>query len=446
MSRLALAVLLCATGGRAANISDDFLGTWTPVNHSTAHTPLGPAGLWKQFAMTKDRSNGDHWFSAIKGQVFRVRGDLMEYCFAHVAESPFVVHSVQEHKLVFCYKTGERMRTHKTTASGLATGCDAAQITLEILSSGNLEFTFLMSPPVKHAWFVFERTGESPPVAKYIRDNRGNACDPKHPGPPTLATGQSSAALLSSSMCPAVVHKKKAALQTETTEKENAVYCRQLDGFSKHVTEKVDIRFQYTTPKAPCWPCSVSYSVSAAIEEDQYIAVGFKGMAYRYYEDVEVTHPVRPNYFGMSTDDLDEERTSRVIVLGYAQAGSGCVREMKAEDYVGAVTDVAGNPHLYDESAERTNGRTVVRFTVEQHVGNTTAQIETFFGTAIKAELVLQSARVMYAIGEVGTAIGEDACKMQVQYHNAYRGVSPLSWFSQNPKCKAENMELTVVV
>jgi len=181
----------------------------------------------------------------------------------------------------------------------------------------------------------------------------------------------------------------------------------------------------------------VSYSVSAAIEEDQYVAVGFKGMAYRYYEVFLKMHPERPNYFGMSVDALDEDMTSSVIVLGYAQTGTGCVREMKANSYVGSVVDVTGNPHLFHQSVERTNGRTIISFTIEQHVGNTTDQIAKFFGTEWRSELNLDSARLMWAIGKVSMAGGamQDSCQAHVQYHNAFRGVSPLAWFLQNPQC-----------
>merc|ERR1719272_163918 len=63
--------------------------------------------------MAKDRLNGDYWMSYIAGQVFRVRDNLMQYCFAHVATSPFVVDTVEDNLIRFCYPTGDRMPTHK---------------------------------------------------------------------------------------------------------------------------------------------------------------------------------------------------------------------------------------------------------------------------------------------------------------------------------------------
>lgn len=254
--------------------------------------------------------------------------------------------------------------------------------------------------------------------------------------------------------------------------------CRQLDSGSwqgGYPSERVDVRLEYTLPSAPCWPCNISYSVSAAIDEEQYVALGFKGMAYR--DPSSMAHE-RPGYFGMATDELDDSRTGRAIVLGYTGAATSCVREMRAKDYVGAPVDVDGNTSLYDTSVERVNGRTIVRFVVEQHVGRTQLGITAFFS----GEQV--SARVMWAIGAVESALPasfvcsvcshvydaeadgggmafEDLpetwvcpvcgqpksaykpssggeCREALKYHNAARGVSPLAWFNQNPTCQTE--------
>merc|ERR1712224_949424 len=95
------------------------------------------------------------------------------------------------------------MHTHKTLSNGsLATGCDAAKIVLEITPNGYMEFTFYMSPPVKHAWAVYERTGEPPSVLSYYIADLGDPCDPLNPKPPTLAGP------FGDSMCPALSHSK----------------------------------------------------------------------------------------------------------------------------------------------------------------------------------------------------------------------------------------------
>merc|ERR1711970_932898 len=111
----------------------------------------------------------------------------------------------------------------------------------------------------------------------------------------------------------------------------------------------------------------------------------------------------------MSTDEFDGERTGRAIVLGYAGSSGSCVREMRAENYVGTPSDVEGNPHLFNESVERVNGKTVIRFTVEQKVGRTKKQIRHFFNYE------QTSARTMWAVGGYNGA----GCEAEVQFHRA---------------------------
>ena len=449
MARVALAAAFLHGACQAADIPEAFLGTWKAL--SGVQAILGPAGV-PSFEMSKDETlhRGDHWFSVIPGQVFRIREDKMQYCFAHVATSPFVVDTVQDNLIRFCYETGERMPTHKLLDDGsLATGCDASKIELALHEDGTLEFSFWMSPPVRHAWGVYKRVGPGPPIAFYLSVNVGGSCDPLHPGPPTLGGSQPDG-----SMCPAL-HQKKQHLQQlqlampptmednetqeddiqedEDGEGEGSAWkkatCRRYDsGWSSwalNEEEKVDVQLKYTVPGGlRCWPCKVSYAVSAAIAEDEYIALGFKGMAYRSVKDHKDV--LRPNYFGMSTDEIDDERTTGAIVLGYAGGSAGsCVREMKAESYAGEPSDVPGNPHLIDALVQRLNGRTIISFTIEQHVGRNDLEIHNSFNT----EQI--SARTMWAIGGLK---GAD-CGAEVQFHRA-RGLSPLSWFNSNLKHK----------
>jgi len=441
MQRLVCAAVLCVAHV-AADIPEAMLGTWKTLDHATTHAIIGPSVLLNTLRMSKDHDNGDYWFSGIDyglaavrfGQVFRIRGNKMQYCFAHLATSPFDVNTTDANRVVFCYQQGKRMRSHRAGK----TGCDAAQIILELdASTGVLTFTFMMSPPVKHAWVQFKRTGPPPPVSFYKVSNIYGACDPLNPGAPTAVTSPSDASA-PQILCP-VVAKRSSLLPLSVPDvpmvgADGGWACRQLDGLQSFLLpkEKVDIRLQHKQSMISCWPCKVSYSISAAIPEDQYISVGFKGLAYRALPGKE-----RPNYFGMSTDEIDDKRTTGVIVLGY----SGCVREMKAESYVGTPTDVNGNPHLSGASVKRQNGRTVVRFTIEQHAGRSALEINTFFNQ----EQV--SMRVMWAIGGIG---GDGGCEAPIQMHTK-RGVSPLGWFSQNPVCVLEaelgsNATTTVVV
>merc|ERR1712070_375143 len=107
--------------------------------------------------------------------------------------------------------------------------------------------------------------------------------------------------------------------------------CRNLDGgalgFGAKAADKAHVKLQYKKPSGRCWPCKVSYSVSAKISEDEYLAFGFKGMAYRA-----VRRPQRPCYFGMCIDDVDKERTGNAnMVLAYAGGSAGdCARQMEA--------------------------------------------------------------------------------------------------------------------
>jgi len=489
--RLVVALLIRST--HAVQFNDAFLGTWSPVNKSTPHAIIGPSGLMRNFAMTHDEKNGEYWMSAIVGQVFRIKNGLMQYCFAHVASSPFTVSAVTDSKIVFCYKTGERMHSHKSTDIGLAVGCDAAQIVLQLHSGGVLELTFYMSPPVKHAWVLLEKTGPAPPIAAYVVEDVFGGCDPTKPPPPTLKMGAGM-----SSMCPQLAVDKSMSSDLKMRDDDDDAAsgrCRQLGTFLQGLISKenVDIRLQYYKP-TNCWPCNMSYSVSAKIEADKYLAVAFKGMGYRFYEGmIPGSHKghERPNYFGMATDPIDEERTGTVMVTGYP-SGDGCVREMKAEHYTGAPTDVRGNPRIFNALVERKNGRTILRFTIEQHVGKTKAQVNAFFGAE------QQAARVMWAIGDVRTPsptpppavqysckvcahiydpnvdgggvafeelpdtwvcpvcgqpksvyqpIGaiqqiEGECGEEIIMHQqGRRGVSPLQWFEQHPNCAFDPAE-----
>jgi len=325
-----------------------------------------------------------------------------------------MVDTVEDNLIRLCYNTDSN--------GSLAMGCDGAKLDLELGDNGLMELTFYMSAPVKHAWAVFERIGAPPSLDYYQTRLFGQVCDPLQP----LRPGQ-----LEASPCPAINHKRqqlKPALPA-TADREGLA-CRRYDVASFFTTEEVDIRLQYVIPEKSCWPCNVSYSVSAAIAEEEYISVGFKGMATDPVRD-----PSRPNYFGMKADEVDAERTSQAIVLGYAGPSGSCVREMKAEEYVGTPSDIRGNPHLFDESVERVNGRTIIRFTIEQHVGHDDDEINQFFNVNG------QSARTMWAIGGVDGA----GCEAEVQFHRA-RALSPLAFFGANPKCEPDPAEIGVQV
>lgn len=421
-----------ALAGAMEEIPDAMMGTWLPAEGMTTQAIIGPSKLFSSFSMSKDQRNGDVWFSAINGQVFHVRNGLMQYCFYVLATSPFFLNTTESTKVVFCYKDGARMKSHRRLDNGnLATGCDAARITLE-LKNDVLEFTFEMSPPVRHAWVQLKRVGPPPPISHY---QKAGACDPTHPGPPTLeerASEKDSHAVLAS-MCPRM--QKQPPVMPNPTSMAGSVSqgaaCKQLDAISRFLPGKnhVDIKLYHSNPQNYCWPCKVTYAVSAGIQEDEYVAIGFKGMAYR----AELLFGgQRPCYFGMCADEVDEARTTGIIALGHASSsGPSCLREMKATAYIGTPVDVPGNPHLQSTKVERVNGRTFFEFTIEQHAGRNALEINSFFN------MDQFSMRVMWAIGKMGNVAN---CTAEPQFHSK-RGVSPLGWFYQNPNCMFDDFD-----
>jgi len=180
----------------------------------------------------------------------------------------------------------------------------------------------------------------------------------------------------------------------------------------QHVKNVSDVKVYFTTPAPPCDPCDVSYRVSAKIEEDEYIAVGFKGRSW----ERDFPYPPetsRPCYFGMCVDSFDNYSSDR-IALGYT-ANGGCVREILSNDLVGTPVDAEYNI-LKDTSVERSWGRTILRFTISQHwlypnVNSTGSKDGPW--------------RIMWAIGKI---TGGNACGATFGYHFNHRGVAPLKW------------------
>jgi len=446
MARLAM-MMACLSGAcKAAQFSDSFLGTWEPVGR-TVKAILGPVNVLT-FTMAKHTSNGDYFMSYLPGQVFRIRENAMQYCFARVATSPFVVDKVEDNFIRFCYKTGDRMPSHKALDDGtLATGCDASKIELELHDDGTMEFSFYMSPPIRHAWAVYKRIGPAPPIATY--GLLGGKCDPMHPGKPTLGDepdNSTSGGELAHSMCPSLQYNRQKQLELPTPEDDQedgeweegqeeltstglGQECRALDGgvlstLAKN-EDKAWVKLRWQKPLLRCWPCKVSYSVSAKISEDEYLAFGFKGMAYRTENLGKFHPPERPCYFGMCLDDVDRERTGNAnMVLGYAGGSAGsCVRQMESPGYASEPSDVAGNPDVFDYSVERKNGRTIINFKLLQHVGRNDIAIYNFYN------LEEMAARTMWAVGSMQGS----GCDATPQFHRA-RGLGPLAWFMQNPR------------
>jgi len=429
------AVVSLLVVSQAFPLPDGMLGTWTP--QVAPHAILGPNRFIQHITVAKDDENGDFWFSAIDGQDFRVSNSTneMQYCFSGGAdpdkgseEAPFYTHDASDTKVDFCWR-GKPMTTHKAGCQA----CDCAKITLELKSNDTMHFTFWMSPPVIHAHTEVKLTGPAPNISFYKSFLGDRICEfqnrtgfmptenSEQPVPRPMQT------------CPVlskVKKLKKSHLARAESSADGNGTCRQLDGlnFFWDPVNVPDIRLQYKQPLQSCWPCDVQYSVSAAISENQYIALGFKGMGYAI--DLYDT-AIRPNYFGMATDALERNRTGTAIAVGHGQ----CVREMRSDNYVGSVVDVTDDQQLSRTSIEQRNGRTIVRFTVSQHVGRNLPEITDFFGNPQQ-----NSARVMWAIGNVSDT---SQCNATLSYHQHMRGVAPLNWLSVgSTDCKYDPSEI----
>lgn len=420
------------------------IGTWKPT--TIPHAILGPNRFISKFTVAKDEKTGDFWFSAIDGQDFRVSATTneMQYCFSTSLfpaseQAPFYIDSMTDSKVDFCWR-GKPMPTHKAGCQA----CDCAKITLELVSEDTMHFTFWMSPPIIHAHAEVKRSGAPPAMSFYKFFLGGKKCEfQNRTGLLPIIGDEPQEAMRPMQTCPILSNGMESFRQVAEWQASNnsdpsvnstgiTRGCRQLDGVN-HLLDKKnvpDVRLQYKKPLLRCWPCDVEYSVSAAIAENQYIGVGFKGMGYAIVLN---DRAIRPNYFGMSADPLDEKRTGTAIALGHGS----CVREMKSESYVGSVVDVAKHERkLKSTSVERKNGRTIVRFTVSQHVGRDPVEITDFFGDPIQL-----SARVMWAIGDVSG--DENQCDAKLGYHEHLRGVAPLNWLSVGAtNCKYDNSEM----
>jgi hypothetical protein len=433
-------------GGTETPFPEAMFGVWEPKKGEPVHSILGPlsssmitfhAGA---FSALRDRKTGDVWFTMLVGQAFHVSGNEMQYCFGEEVvfeQSPFSVHSVSDTNVTFCWRTGGRgMPTHTRGC----TGCDCASIQMTLTDANTLHFQFWQSRPVLHtdmklvrskpepsfAWAV-KALMPSPYTQCRIKDRRstnvhGEIDSQTNSTTLPMPAGCPLSASLFAKRDPTVARLVDDAMALDDSKSANK--CRQLNGLN-HLLDKIpiyptmnvpDVRLQYKIPTTDCNPCDVSYSLSAKINEDEYISVGFKGQSWEGSADMKgfflpYDYPpekARPCYFGMCVDPFDNYTSDR-IALGYASSSGSCVREMVSKNVVGTPTDV-DYKILKQTSVERARGRTILRFTVSQ----TPFKHRTF-----------DSFRVMWAIGKVS---GGSGCAADVGFHGSSRGVAPISW------------------
>lgn len=318
-------------------------------------------------------------------------------------------------------------------------GCDCARILLNLTDPNTLHFQFWMSPPVLHADVTFVRDGLQPTIQQaiestmdspyaqcQIRDHYG----PNVPNEPDLRTTKTTTSRPSFAFSGGCAQTIAASMKSDDfgfqpaiadVSEVNSAQCYQLNGVNLELDNAArifqrnkvmgvsDVKFQFQYPNLPCDPCDVSYSVSAKIDEGEYIAIGFKGRSWERDFPYAPEHPLRPCYFGMCVDPFDNFTSDRIAV-GYT-ANGGCVREMVSKNLIGAPVD-AKYKILRSTSVQRSGGRTILRFTVSQH-------------WQPKKDEVDGPWRIMWAIGKV---TGGSECTADIGYHDHHRGVAPLKW------------------
>jgi len=399
----------------------------------------GEGSLNAGFSALRDPETDDVWFTLLNGQMWHVTGNQTQYCFGDVnsrklfEQSPFEVDTVTETSVNFCWRSGlYGMPTHTKDCSG----CGCARILLNLTDANTLHFQFWMSPPVLHASLVFNRTGPEPTFQQAIEstmDTPYKQCQivdhygPNIPGEPDLrkTTTPPPDARRSKLVggCGQVLARKSLQMRGDDVvaqpnadnveEEGTGEQCFQLNGVNLQLDSQArmsnpqkvmnvsDVQVLFTTPPPPCSPCDVTYTISAKVKADEYIAVGFKGRSWE--RDFPLPPETsRPCYFGMCVDAFDNFTSDR-IALAYT-ANGGCVREMVSKYLVGTPTD-ADYKILKNTSVERAADRTILRFTVSQHW---------LYPNASSLGSKDGPFRIMWAIGQV---TGGSSCSATIGYH-----------------------------
>jgi len=281
----------------------------------------------------------------------------------------------------FCWR-GPRLPTHKADC----TGCECAHWKLQLDADGNsMKSTMWQSFPAIH--FEVELTKTSTTVStEGVVD--GWQCEFQD------STGQpdNHNDLIhhhGSSNCPYLKFKSK----RERTKSPSPSSSPSLPAkfsllMSAHDTDH-KAQLDYTVPQIPCMPCNVSLAFSVMTdEEDDYIALGFRGGVYSYTDwkgdmaSENRTSGGLPDYFGMSTSSGWEsiycpQPLNGRIALGFVNNGNGFFREMEATNYVGEPSDIQDKELLLKGTdVERVGDWTIIRFTSELFAGDTIEDLD----------------------------------------------------------------------
>eukprot|EP00931_Biecheleriopsis_adriatica_P048072 TRINITY_DN27764_c0_g1_i1.p1 TRINITY_DN27764_c0_g1~~TRINITY_DN27764_c0_g1_i1.p1 ORF type:complete len:444 (-),score=45.57 TRINITY_DN27764_c0_g1_i1:204-1535(-) len=413
MLGLVLVTLVLAQSHVHAFIPASMLGTWSgnmtqsvfgPLSENTPRPdPTMPFPRVGTVEISSPDASDNFFMRQLWGnQLFRIQHGLMQYCFdndqeMYRKEAPFMLESNSSDEVKFCWR-GTRLPTHKANC----TGCDCAQWNLKIDSAGVLHSVFMMSPPAVHLRMDLVRRGPPPPPEQVAS---GWTCRfDNHTGVPPQQRHQQ------------LRMHSRALLQPRDR---FAAAARNSSQLAHCVTLNLHhrARLEYVASTIPCMPCDVNFSISAKTLQNQYVAIGFKGLASEYKEEV----PDQPDYWGMSTSDAAigyQTPLGGRIVLGYSSNTSqACVGEMRANAFVGSVTHVPSDGVIRNLAVTRAGGDTKVKFTVSMNAGTSAEDLD-WRGTGFGMR------RVMWAIGDVP----QGGCQAQPVYHGAARGLAHLNF------------------
>lgn len=406
--------------------------------HLTAQLPTGMPGVWAgdivasptgstyipggmpDFLVVSNVDAQGNLFMRhnYEGQLMRVQGAFMQYCFnydhpkAHFFgddEAPFVVvPSSDEQELKLCWR-GRRLPSHKANC----TGCSCAQWTLRV-NGDHMQSTFLQSPPAVHLNISLKRTGP-PPHPEVVR--AGWDCQfHNHTGDPNYTQAQTIHARRS----PRTGVRDQPLLRTQTVpveglddvsgEVSNCLYLG-----NPYMVHQHGIKFEYVAAKTPCMPCDVRFTVSmnmpAADAVSSYFAIGFKERYAAYYDWDRQVYDVS-EYWGMSSGDANvADLTGRILVGYISSSGASCIRQMRANAYVGSVVDVEDDGMIRDATFSVVDGRAGIKFTASIHAGKDSKDLSWYSGS-------FGQQRVQWAIGPIPS---EDGCSAPLNYHSGSR-------------------------
>jgi hypothetical protein len=198
-----------------------------------------------------------------------------------------------------------------------------------------------------------------------------------------------------------------------------------------------DIYLEYvasTDSSEACMPCDVTFTLSipTAVATGYYVAIGFKG-DYAAYYNWTLTGDI-PKYWGMQTDDSHNisELSGRIIVGYLDRTGKSCLRQIRADAYVGSLVDLPPDRLVQMAETTHSQGRTNLLFTTKVHLGKNVTDMYWQKGSFGKL-------RMMWATGPVG---GDGSCVAPIGFHNGDRALASLNFpgYTWPVKCAAKGV------